>query len=306
MPYHVAILVSDNLLPDAPNLRTDAFERQEQMDKITAAFGKHDMQADMVRWRDASDKAVAYDAMLPLLVWDYVEGDNKHHFLTEMAKISDETLLLNDFKTLKWNSDKAYLDELGARGAPVIETVILDRVTETGIERAFETLGADKIVIKPRVGAGAWRQVLYTKNEAFPAKDLLPPAEAMVQAFLPSVQSEGEYSFLYFGGRFSHALVKTPKDGDYRIQSTYGGSETAYAPTRQEKDTARAVLDTLDFIPLYARIDLLRGLDGQLKLIELEMIEPYLYLPFAEGEGGDNKGALRLAEALKAALDARE
>ena len=120
----------------------------------------------------------------------------------------------------------------------------------------------------------------------------------MVQAFLPSVTCEGEYSFLYFGGNFSHALVKRPKDGDYRIQSIYGGTEETYTPTTPERESARSVLDALDYTPLYARVDLLRGLDGRLKLIELEMIEPYLYLSHAEGEGGENKGALKLAEAL--------
>jgi len=120
----------------------------------------------------------------------------------------------------------------------------------------------------------------------------------MIQAFLPSVVEEGEYSFLYFGGQFSHGLIKRPKKGDYRIQSLYGGTEETYEPSSQERASACAVLNALSFTPLYARVDLLRGRDGKLKLIELEMIEPYLYLAHAKGEGGENKGAQKLAEAL--------
>ena len=120
----------------------------------------------------------------------------------------------------------------------------------------------------------------------------------MIQAFLPSVIEEGEYSFLYFGGQFSHGLIKRPKKGDYRIQSLYGGTEDTYVPSGTERASARSVLNVLDFTPLYARVDLLRGLDGKLKLIELEMIEPYLYLSHAEGEGADNLGAQKLAEVL--------
>ena len=124
----------------------------------------------------------------------------------------------------------------------------------------------------------------------------------MIQAFLPSVVEEGEYSFLYFGGSFSHALIKRPKKGDYRIQSLYGGTEETYSPIKQERASARSVLNALSFTPLYARVDLLRGRDGKLKLIELEMLEPYLYLAHAEGEGGDNKGAQKLAAALEKRL----
>ena len=113
---------------------------------------------------------------------------------------------------------------------------------------------------------------------------------------------EGEYSFLYFGGVFSHALIKTAKPGDYRIQSAFGGQETIYQPSAEELAGANDILATLDSPPLYARVDLLRGLDGDLALIELEMIEPYLYLPHAAVIDGVNQGALALGQALLARL----
>ena len=93
--------------------------------------------------------------------------------------------------------------------------------------------------------------------------------------------------------------MKRAKAGDYRIQSLYGGTEEIYAPSREELGAAQAVLNVLDFTPLYARVDLLRGRDGALKLIELEMVEPYLYLPQAPiGDDGINEGARNLARAL--------
>ena len=293
----IAILASDNLMPGHPEERGDSFERDEEMGKIVPAFAALGMAAELVRWREIGARANEFDAVLPLLVWDYFEG-NEEAFLAQLAKADAKTQVFNNFKCVQWNVRKSYLDELEKSGAPVIQTVVLERVTEAGIARAFDTLGADKIVIKPQVGGGAWKQVLYTKGEPFPAKDTLPPAEAMVQAFLPSVVEEGEYSFLYFGGQFSHGLIKRAKKGDYRIQSIYGGTEESYTPTQAERDAARAVLDALDFTPLYARVDLLRGLDGKLKLIELEMVEPYLYMAHAEGEGADNKAVQKLASAL--------
>jgi len=297
----IALLLSDNLLADADNPRADIFELDEEVGKLTPAFAALDMELIIVRWRDIAERAGEFAAILPLMVWDYFEG-NEADFLTAIARAEAATPVFNGFDILKWNADKSYLDELEARGAPVIPTLTVEHVTQTNVARAFETLATDKLVIKPRVGGGAWRQVLYEKGDVFPEAEALPPEGALIQAFLPSVIEEGEYSFLYFGGRFSHAVRKTPKSGDYRIQSIYGGAEETYEPTRAERDSARDILDVLDFTPLYARVDLLRGRDGTLKLIELELIEPYLYLAHAIGEGGENEGAQKLAMALKAQL----
>lgn len=298
----IAILASDNMLANETTQGVDNFERDEQMGKIIPAFAAQNMEVDLIRWREAATLAHNYDAMLPLFVWDYFEG-NETAFLNEIAKAEQKSKVFNPFTVLKWNSKKSYLDDLAKQGAPVIPTIILERVTESDVNKAFETLGTNKVVIKPLIGGGAWRQALYTKGEPFPHKDLLPPEGAMVQPFLSSVLEEGEYSFLYFGGHFSHGLIKRPNKGDYRIQSIYGGSEETYSPKVDERAAAREILDALDYTPLYARVDLIRGMDGQLKLIELEMIEPYLYLPHSKGEGGHNSGANALAIALKKRLE---
>lgn len=298
----IALLISDNLLPSAENPRPDRFELIEEVGKLTPALAAQGLELVEVRWREIADRAGEFAAILPLMVWDYFEG-NEEAFLTAIAKAETVTPVFNSFDILKWNADKSYLDELHSRGAPVIRTLTVERVTEKNVARAFEELDSDTLVIKPKVGGGAWRQVLYKKGDPFPAADSLPPEGALIQPFLSSVTEEGEYSFLYFGGRFSHAARKTPKAGDYRIQSVYGGAEETYMPTQDERDRARDILDVMDSVPLYARVDLLRGNDGTLKLIELECIEPYLYLPHAKGEGGDNEGAQKFAKALKVRLD---
>ena len=180
----------------------------------------------------------------------------------------------------------------------------MDRVSPKKIAQAFEKFNTDKLVVKPDIGAGAWRQAIVKKGEALPSANELPPAGALIQPFMKSVQEIGEYSFLYFGGGFSHALLKKAKKGDYRIQSIYGGVEEKYTPNDAERAQARAVLDVLDFTPLYARVDLIKDDTGRMLLIELEMIEPYLYLPMAEGEAGENQGAKKLAKALLRRLEA--
>ena len=293
----IAILVSGNLLPDSLDRREDVFELDEEIAKLTPAFAALGMDISLVNWRDAAEVSGDYAAMLPLFVWDYFE-QNEEAFFAAMAQVGKNTNLYNPFKVLKWNANKSYLEELGNQGAATIPSITLDKLSEERVHHAMDKLGADKVVIKPVVGGGAWRQVLYERGTAFPARDELPPEGALIQPFIKSVATEGEYSFLYFGDSFSHAVNKRPKAGDYRVQSLYGGQELAYTPTSAERAQVRAVLNVLDFTPLYARVDFLRGNDGRLLLIELELIEPYLYLPFADGEGGDNKGAQKLAKAL--------
>lgn len=299
----IGLLASSNLMPGHPDKRGDAFEFDEELASLRSGFATLGLTIEPVLWDEADQHAGDYDALLPLMVWDYFEG-NEARFLDIMARAEKMTPVLNTPDLLRWNSDKSYLEELAVRGAKVIPTLRVDGVTSDHAARAFETFGTDRIVIKPQVGGGAWRQALYTQGEPWPAAGQLPPEGALIQPFLPSVTAEGEYSFLYFGGAFSHALLKTAKPGDYRIQSLYGGAEEGYAPTDAEKAVAQAVLATLDTPPLYARVDLLRGLDGQLALIELEMIEPYLYLPHAEVIDGVNQGAVRLGRAIMARLAA--
>ena len=100
----------------------------------------------------------------------------------------------------------------------------------------------------------------------------------MLQPYLDQITREGEYSFLFVDGTFSHALIKRPAAGDYRVQSVYGGTEEPFMPTESDLSAAQAVVDAVPFeTPLYARIDMVRGDDGALLLMEAEMIEPFLY-----------------------------
>lgn len=290
------------MLPGTAEARDDQFELEEQMSKIVPAFAARGMAASTLVWNDCADGAAEYDAILPLFIWDYFETGNLKLFLAQIDAAGQKTKVFNPPRLLRWNTNKRYLGELEQRGAPVIPAKIVKHATPEIIIAACDEFECDKLVIKPLVGGGAWRQALYTHGTIMPGPDILPPAEAILQPFVPSVLTEGEYSFLYFGGQFSHAVNKRPKDGDYRIQSIYGGRETAYAPTQEERAVAEDILSYMDDMPLYARVDLLRGEDGALKLIELEMVEPYLYMNFAEGVGGDNTAAKMLAEKLSARI----
>ena len=300
MEKKVAVLASDNMMPGAEDAREDAFERDEQMGKLVPCLAARGVACELVRWREAAERAGEFDAVLPLLCWDY--WDDREAFLGEMERAAERTRVFNTPDVLRWNTDKIYLQQFANGGVPTLPTRFVDRVGEAEALDGFERFGTDTLVIKPRVGAGAWRQALVRMGEPLPGAEALPPGAAMIQPFMEAVATEGEVSMLWFGGELSHALRKLPKAGDYRIQSLYGGREVSYGAGTELRELATAVLGALPELPLYARVDCLRGNDGEWKLIELELVEPYLYLGLSEGEGADNKGANLFADKLVQAL----
>ena len=211
----IAFLISDNLLPNAKGVRRDRFELVEQVGKLKPALAAQGMELFEVRWREIAGRAGEFDGILPLMVWDYFQG-NEEAFLTAIAEAERVTPVFNDFDTLKWNADKSYLDELKGRGAPVIRTTAVDFVTQSNIARAFEELETDTLVIKPRVGGGAWRQVLYRQGDPFPEPAELPPEGALLKpsclvskkkASIPSYIS-GDSSVMPCGKRPKRATIE--------------------------------------------------------------------------------------------------
>lgn len=275
----IAYLVSANVLAHRREARSDAHEFTEQFVAIDPACRQAGFALEPVVWDEGFD-VEAFDGVIVGPTWDY--WDKTERFLGVLDAASAVRPLLNPLNVVRWNMDKTYLRDLARLGAPVIETVWADMATPEVIAQAFETLASDDLVIKPVVGAGAWRQARVKRGEALPAAADLPPGRAMIQAFLPAIQEEGEYSLLFFGGAFSHAVVKRAAKGDYRIQGMYGGVDTLYAPSEADIALARQCLDAAcshcgTETLLYARVDMVRGSEGALKLMEIELIEPYYY-----------------------------
>jgi hypothetical protein len=194
---------------------------------------------------------------------------------------------------VRWNADKLYLHDLEQRGTPSIPTLWPGDPGRAEVLAAMDQFGADKVVVKRRVGSGAEGQECFTRD-ALPAADWHLGQEGMIQPFLKSIQGEGELSFIFVSGHLSHTLTKQAQPGEYRIQSNFGGIETKIEPSAADRRAAEAVMTLLPFEqpPLYARIDMIRLENGQLALIEAELIEPYLY-PLQGAEFG-----ARLAEGV--------
>lgn len=232
------------------------------------------------------------DLVLPLLAWGY-HHDPERWYAQVAALEAAGARVLNPFDVLRWNADKAYLERLGREGAPTVPSIAVEALTPEAIAEARAAFGEERLVVKPRISGGGHKTVRIE-----PGRDTDPEAPtgpALIQPYLPAVEQEGELSLFYFDRRFSHAVAKVAKAGDFRVQPQFGGRSTAIEPEAAATATAEAVLDKVAGRLLYARIDLIRGADGRWALMEAELIEPDLFLQYAAD------GGTAYAQAVKAA-----
>jgi glutathione synthase/RimK-type ligase-like ATP-grasp enzyme len=238
------------------------------------AFARQGIAAESVVWTDPVDWHT-FDVALIRSTWDYI--DERELFLQVLGAIERSScLLFNTLDTVRWNSDKSYLLDLAERGVPTIPTV---RASHPDIGGWLEQFGAGGAVVKPRVGVGAAGVARLSGDDV--ARAVGGRAESLlVQPLVDSVLTEGEWSFVLIGGDFSHALIKRPAAGDFRIQSIYGGTVEPVTPSAADLEQAVAIARTLPGDPLYARLDLVR-FGGELAVMELELIEPFLFFDHA-------------------------
>ena len=228
-------------------------------------------------WNDPAVDWASFDAVLIRSIWDYF----KHYasFKQWLAQLPVPTI--NNRELLLWNSDKRYLIELEKHGVPIIPTQV---VSASQLQSTLATMLSREVVVKPTVSGTAWHTVRGVAGE--PAFDLvvaqLPPEfDYLVQPYVPEVARDGEWSLLFFDGEYSHAVIKRPKAGDYRVQSDFGGVSQLADPGADLLASARRVLEAAAAIGhadvAYARIDGVIS-QGRFLLMELEMIEPFLHL----------------------------
>ncbi|MEM9997398.1 MAG: hypothetical protein AAF809_06820 [Bacteroidota bacterium] len=246
-----------------------------------AALGWH---VDRVPWTADADWD-AFDLVVIRSPWDY-----QHHadaFLAVLDQIEASIARLeNPAALVRWNLDKGYLRDLDAQGHPIVPTEWsqgLDTASGGGLDGAFDRFGTDQLIAKPTVSANA-DDTFWLKRDGLTEALRATLAETfrdracMVQPFVPAVVSEGEFSLFYFAGAYSHTILKTPKPRDFRVQEEHGGLIRAVRPEPSLRAQSDAVVAMLAPAPLYARADFVRMPDGTFAVMELELIEPALYL----------------------------
>lgn len=260
---------------------------------LIAAGADRGIAFEVVRWDDPA--AASYPAALIRSCWDYPE--RKAEFCATLERLEAAGVrLFNPAGVVAWNARKTYLTDLASRGVPTIPTLWAERADARFVARAFDTLDAAELVLKPQVGAGS-RATIRLRRNAWAEADLAlgPEGPVMAQAYLPSITEAGEQSLFYFGGRFSHAIRKVPPAGSWFANSREAAF-SVFTPSDEAVGVAEAALAAMPPGALYARADLVEGADGRLRLIELEAIEPALFLTYAP------TGAGALAAALSGVL----
>lgn len=223
----------------------------------------------------AFDDPGGFDLVLPLVAWGYHLRHAEWLAFLDRAE-AEGWPVINPPALLRWNSDKAYLRELEAKGIAAVPTLEVDHLNEAALAAAHGVLGAAEVVIKPPVSAGAWGTYRLKPGEPVPQE--VHGQRMLVQPWLGAVVEEGEYSLILLGGRLSHCVAKRPKAGDFRVQPYHGGTTEAAELPEGALTLAQTALAEAPAKAAYARVDLIRGTTGELQLMELELIEPALFL----------------------------
>lgn len=272
---------------------------------LVEAFRACGLEADRKVWSDPSVDWGAANALVFRTTWDYFDRwDEFQHWLHEVQKV---TTLINPAAYLHWNLDKHYLLDLEEAGIPVVPSVIHKRQSGLAWAEVCQAFMSDDLVIKPTVSGAAKDTYRVTRDqhkwqlapdhpnhiEALWAA-LLQRQDMMVQPFLSSVVAEGELSLMWLGGTVTHAVKKQAKPGDFRVQDDHGGTVVPHDMTLEERAFAERAMNTAVKVmgqrdmgePLYARVDMVRDLNGAWAVSELEMVEPELWFRLCPDAAG--------------------
>lgn len=250
-------------------------------------------------WTDPGIDWSAFDLLFVRCVWDYFHRHPEWIAWTERAGAAAR--VVNPVDTLRWNSEKGYLRELSSAGVRTLPTEWIPEGSAVDLAGVLAERGWDDAIVKPAIGGGSLGLLRADPSDPEAAQahldGLVARGQVMVQPFLPSVVERGELSVVCLDGRPSHAVRKTPRPGDIRVQPEHGGQIAPAEPEPDEwAEVERVLAAVADRDLTYARVDLVRDADGEPALIELEAIEPRLFLAHSDG------AAERVARAVAARL----
>jgi hypothetical protein len=262
---------------------------------LLRALRTRGLAAEPAVWEDPHYDWAAATLCVVRSTWDYAY--RRREFLAWAERVADAIPLWNALPIVIWNTHKQYLVDLGTYGVPTVPTRILPAGTHATLASICAEEGWEEVIVKAAVaqtGRYLKRVPAGRHDEGQRHLDrLLPSEDLLVQPFLPGVTSEGETSLVYVDRGFSHAVRKQPTAGDFRVHDDFEGSIAPVTPTPVQLEVAAAALAAVDEPLLYARVDLVPGADGPV-VMELELVEPALYLGTAQG------AADRLAAAVAA------
>jgi glutathione synthase/RimK-type ligase-like ATP-grasp enzyme len=261
---------------------------------LVPALERDGVRAEAAVWSDPSIDWSAYDAVVIRSCWDY--HTRVAEFFSWLERLESEGVpVWNPPALVRWNADKRYLLDLARRGVPTIPTMIALRGRPRDVEAIVHAEGWRRVVVKPAISASGYETHSLDSPFDAEARDTVARvaslSHVLVQPFVEEIPRDGELSFTFIDGRFSHATLKRARSGEFRVQTEHGGSVETTSVGPNVVEQAARVLAAIDDVPLYARVDgVVRG--GDLLLMELELIEPNVFLGARNGAVDDFAAAI--------------
>ena len=263
----------DNVTPYIQNILLE-------QELLKSAFEAQGLKVDITYWDNPSYEWQQTKSVLFRTVWDYFERFDE--FWEWLEQVKTKTRLINSYELIKWNIDKHYLRDLKNNGIQVVPTYFADRENNISLQEIANSKDWKHIVIKPAISASAFNTYKITNDEIEQKEqlfhELLQTHDMLVQPFFPTISELGEASLMVFGGKFTHAILKKAKAGDFRVQDDFGGTVHDYNPTQEEVKFAEKVFQSCTSLPIYGRVDIVWDSNKHIYLSELEIIEPELWI----------------------------
>ncbi len=276
--YDVVVLTDERYVnPTETNEYIKNVLKEDRL--VLEALEKKGLKVSKVAWSDTSFDWTSTKCALFRSTWDYAEKFLE--FSDWLMNVSTKTKLINRYDLVVWNLDKHYLRELKQAGVSIVETYFIQPKNGRTLKEIHKETGWEHTVLKPTISAAAKDTYkLHPDNlEQHEARyrELIKRESMMLQPFQDSVLERGELSLMMIGGKYSHAVLKKPKKGDFRVQDDFGGTVHDYTPTEAEINLAIATIKACDRMPLYARVDMVNDNNGKPAICELELVEPEMW-----------------------------
>jgi len=214
--------------------------------------------------------------------WDYF--NRFEEFSEWLNKTSKKTIFINPIETILWNIDKHYLLDLKEKGVNIPETIFIESGDKRDLKEIINQSGWADCILKPCISGAARHTYKLNKDNVSEHetiyKELISKESVMLQEFQYNILTKGELTFVMFGGKFAHAVLKKAKLGDFRVQDDFGGSVENYYASADEIKFAEDVIAHCNPLPAYGRVDAIFDNDNKLAVSELELIEPELWFRY--------------------------
>lgn len=211
--------------------------------------------------------------------WDYFHRYDE--FSLWLKTYSKQIHFINPVSIIQWNIDKHYLSDLQQKGINIPPTLFLKAGELCDLRQLMKQAEWKKAILKPAIAGGARHTYLFDQDSADHYQDLfqtlIEEESMLLQEFQENIVNKGEVSFMVFGGKYSHSILKKAKSGDFRVQDDFGGTVHPYEASQEERKFVENVIAQCDELPVYARVDVMWDNNNKLCLGELEMIEPELW-----------------------------